>query len=137
MRNPERHSTIRYEKPVGIDVGITNYAYDSNGNHIDNPLFMSKELKPLRRAQRKVPRRQKGSKNYKKAVSWLQRLHMRIANKRKNFLHNLSTWYCRNYDLIFIYRKIKAAEYEQEPLSGKTHYGFKLGHFQANARVQS
>jgi putative transposase len=98
------HSTPKYEKPVGIDVGITNYAYDSKGNHIDNPLFLTKELKPLRRAQRKVSRRVQDSKNHKKAVSWLQRLHMRIANKRKNFLHNLSTSYCRNHDLIFVER---------------------------------
>jgi len=79
------HSSINYLKPVGIDVGIINYAYDSNGNHTDNPLFLSKELKPLRKAQRKVSRRVRGSQNYKKAVSWLQRLHMRITNKRKNF----------------------------------------------------
>ena len=98
------YSRIRYTKPVGIDVGITNYAYGSNSNHVANPLFLSRELKPLRRAQRKVSRRIKGSRNYKKAVSWPRRLHMRIANKRKNFLHNLSTSYCRNHDLIFIER---------------------------------
>jgi len=99
-----KQSIIYYEKPVGIDVGIINYAYDSDGNHVDNPLFLSKEIKPLKRAQRKVSRRQKGSQNYRKALSWLQRLHMRIANKRKNFLHNLSTSYCKNHDLIFIER---------------------------------
>ncbi|MEW6603144.1 MAG: transposase [Thermoproteota archaeon] len=65
----KQYSKIIYSKPVGIDVGITNYAYDSNGNHVDNPLFLTKEFKPLRRAQRKVSRRQKGSKNYKKAVT--------------------------------------------------------------------
>jgi putative transposase len=100
----KQSNIIRYEKPVGIDVGITNYAYDSNGNHIDNPLFLTKELKPLCRAQRQASRRIRGSSNYKKAVSWLQRLHTRIANKRKNFLHNLSTAYSRCYDLIFVER---------------------------------
>jgi putative transposase len=98
------YSQIRYTTPVGIDVGITNYTYDSNGNHTDNPLFLTKELKPLRRAQRKVSRRIKGSRNYMKAISWVQRLHQRIANKRKNFLHNLSTSYCRNHDLILVER---------------------------------
>jgi len=100
LRNVQ--SSIRYQNPVGIDVGITNYAYDSNGNHTDNPLFLTKELKPLRRIQRKVSRRVKGSKNHHKAVSWLQRLHARIANKRRNFLHNLSTEYSRTHDLIFV-----------------------------------
>lgn len=84
-------STIAYRKPVGIDVGITNYAYDSDGNHVDNPLFLTKELKQLRRSNKRVSRRKKGSQNYKKALSWLQRLNQRIANKRRNFLHNLST----------------------------------------------
>ena len=100
----KKHSTLTYEKPIGIDVGITNYAYDSNGNHADNPLFLSKEMKPLRRVQRKASRRVRGSHNYKKALSWLQRLHIRIANKRKNFLHDLSTEYCRKHDLIFVER---------------------------------
>jgi putative transposase len=102
MRRKE--SSIKYEKTVGIDVGIKNYAYDSDGNHIDNPLFLTKELKPLRRIQRKVSRRVKGSNNYKKAVSWLQRLHMRIANKRKDFLHKLSNYYSQKYDVIFLER---------------------------------
>jgi putative transposase len=96
--------SMKYQKPVGIDVGIRNYAYDSDGNHIDNPLFMTKEMKPLRRAQRHVSRRKKGSNNYKKAVSWLQRLHMRIANKRKDFLHKLSNRYARYYHIIFLER---------------------------------
>ena len=99
-----KHSSIRYEKTAGIDVGIKNYVYDSDGNSTPNPLFLTKELKPLRRAQRKVSRREKGSKNYKKAVSWLQRLHMRIANKRKDFLHKLSNYYASRYDVIFLER---------------------------------
>jgi putative transposase len=92
------------QKTVGIDVGVKNYVYDSDGNHVDNPLFLTKELKPLRRAQRKVSRREKGSQNYKKAVSWLQRLHVRIANNRKDFLHKLSNYYSERYDAIFLER---------------------------------
>lgn len=98
------YCTIKYEKTVGIDVGVKNHVYDSDGNHTDNPLFLSKELKPLRRAQRRVSRRVCGSKNQKKAISWLQRLHMRIANKRRNFLHNLSNYYSKSYNLIFVER---------------------------------
>lgn len=96
--------SIRYENTVGIDVGVKNYVYDSDGQHVDNPLFLKKELKPLRRAQRKVSRRKPGSNNYRQAVSWLQRLHARIANKRRNFLHKLSNYYASRYDLIFLER---------------------------------
>jgi len=99
-----KQCSITYEKTVGIDVGVKNYVYDSDGHHIDNPLFLKKELKPLRRAQRKVSRRTRGSNNYGKAVSWLQRLHARIANKRRDFLHKLSNYYSERYDVIFLER---------------------------------
>ena len=102
MRRKE--CSTRYEKTVGIDVGVKNYAYDSDGNHVENPLFLTRELKPLRRVQRKVSRRTPGSNNYRKAVSWLQKLHMRIANKRKDFLHKLSNSYANRYDVIFLER---------------------------------
>ncbi|MCI0561805.1 MAG: transposase [Nitrososphaera sp.] len=97
-----KQCSLEYEKTVGIDVGVKNYVHDSDGNHVDNPLFLSKESKPLHRAQRKVSRRKKGSRNYKKAVSWLQRLHRRIANKRRDFLHKLSNYYSERYDAIFL-----------------------------------
>jgi putative transposase len=99
-----KRCSLRCERTVGIDVGVKNYVYDSDGNHVDNPLFLSKELKPLRKVQRKVARRKKGSSNYKKAVSWHRRLHMRIANKRRDFLHKLSNYYSKRYDVVFLER---------------------------------
>jgi putative transposase len=95
-------STISYKKSVGIDVGITNYAYDSDGNHVDNPLFMVKHQKKVRRSNKKLSRRVYGSSNYKKALRFHQRLHQRIASKRRDFLHKLSCEYSRRYDVIFL-----------------------------------
>ncbi|WP_226987283.1 transposase [Candidatus Nitrososphaera evergladensis] len=91
-------------KSIGIDVGITKFAYDSDDHEIDNPLFLSKMIRPLRRAQRKVSRRKRGSNNRKKAKSWVAHLYQRIANKRHDFLHKLSTEYASKYDLIFLER---------------------------------
>jgi putative transposase len=91
-------------KSVGIDVGITKFAYDSDSHSIDNPLFLTKLLKPLRRIQRKVSRRQKGSKNYEKAKSRVARLHERIARKRNDFLHKTSRCYADRYDVVFLER---------------------------------
>lgn len=91
-------------KSVGIDVGITKFAHDSDNRAIENPLFLTKMLRPLRRAQRKVSRRKKGSHNREKAKSWVARLHERIANKRRDFLHKLSSEYASRYDTIFLER---------------------------------
>ena len=61
-------------------------------------------LRPLRRADRKVSRKQYGSNNYNKAKHMRARLYERIYNKRHDFLHNMSSIYAKRYDLIFIER---------------------------------
>jgi len=91
-------------RSVGIDVGITKFAHDSDNRAVENPLFLTRMLKPLRRAHRKLSRRETGSNNHKKAKHMLARLYLRIHNKRMNFLHNLSTEYARRYDIIFLER---------------------------------
>lgn len=89
---------------VGIDVGITTFVYDSRNHETENPLFLSKVIKPLRRAQRKVSRRKKGSNNRKKAKAQVARMYQLITNKRHDFIHKLSTEYASRYDLIFLER---------------------------------
>lgn len=91
-------------RSVGIDVGIAKFAHDSNNHEVANSLFMTKALRPLKRAQRKVSRRNKDSHNREKAKSWVARLHERIASKRRDFLHKISTEYARKYDIIFLER---------------------------------
>ena len=95
---------VKMKKSVGIDVGITKFCHDSNNNEVYNPLFLNQMLKPIRRASRRLSRRQKDSSNYINAKSRLQILHERIRNKRKDFLHKLSNAYSRKYDLIFLER---------------------------------
>ncbi len=93
---------INTQKSVGIDVGIKNYAHDSDGHITPNPENVKKMLKPLVRASRKLSRRVYNSNNYKKAKRHYQLIHERIANRRKDFLHKLSTHYARKYDLVFL-----------------------------------
>lgn len=93
---------IDIKKSVGIDVGIKNYAYDSDGKVTANPQNLQNMLKPLARTRRKISRRVKGSNNYKKAKRWYQILHQRIANRRRDFQHKLSAYYARNYDVVFM-----------------------------------
>ncbi len=90
------------KKIIGIDVGIKNYVYDSDGNATANPQNLQKMLKPLARANRRMSRRVKGSHNYKKAKRWYQILHERIANRRRDFQHKLSTHYTKKFDVIIM-----------------------------------
>jgi putative transposase len=87
---------------VGIDVGIKNFAYDSDGHVTPNPLYLKKMQKPLQRIQRKISRRQKGSQNRKKAIKWYQRIHQKIANMRKDFCHKVSASYAARYGMVYV-----------------------------------
>lgn len=93
---------ISFEKSVGIDVGIKSFAYDSNDSQTPNPRNLKKMLKPLKRIQRKVSRRKKGSNNRLKAIIKMQRIHEKITNQRKDFQHKLSTNYATHNDIVFV-----------------------------------
>jgi putative transposase len=95
---------INPRKFIGIDMGITKFAHDSDNHEVENPLFLKKMLKPLKRAQQKVSRRIKGSNNHAKAKSWVASLYGRIARKRMDFLHKTSRYYADRYDIIFLER---------------------------------
>jgi putative transposase len=100
----KQYSAIVYHKPVGIDVGIAKFCHDSDNHVEENPQFLTNMLKPVRKAHRRVSRRQTGSNNHKKAKHMLARLYERIQNKRKDFLHKASAYYSSHYDLVFLER---------------------------------
>jgi len=76
---------------VGIDLGLTTYATLSTGEKIENPRPLKKRLKRLARAQRIQSRRAKGGANRNKARKRVARIHERVANTRKDFLHQTTT----------------------------------------------
>jgi putative transposase len=98
------YSTTAYSKPVGIDVGISKFCHDSDNHVIENPQFLTRMSRPLRRAHRRVSRRKVGSSNHRKAGHMLARLYEKINNKRRDFLHKTSTYYSSRYDLVFLER---------------------------------
>jgi putative transposase len=71
---------------VGIDVGLSTFAYLSNGEEIANPRFFRMEEGALTRAQRKLAKAPKGSKQRKKQRKVVARVYERIRNRRKNFI---------------------------------------------------
>ena len=87
---------------TGIDVGLESFAVLSDGSVIQNPRHYGKAQANLRRAQRKVARRKKGSHRRRKAVRALQRVHAHVRNQRSDFHHRLSRKLVNHYDLIAV-----------------------------------
>lgn len=87
-------------KAVGIDVGLESFITDSDGMQIENPRFYKKMLARIRKEQRNLSRKKKGSKNRLKQKAKLARFHGRIENQRDDFLHKVSRYYINNYDVI-------------------------------------
>ena len=85
---------------VGLDVGLTSFVVDSDGNSVENPRFQEKAATKVKNIQRKLPRAQKGSNNRRKLVDKLEKAHERINNQRADFLHKLSRMYVNRYDII-------------------------------------
>lgn len=79
------------ENKVGVDLGIKDFAILSNGEKVANPKFYRNEEQRIKKAQRTLSRRVKGSKNRDKAKVILAKLHEKVANRRNDFLQKLST----------------------------------------------
>jgi len=73
------------KKTVGLDVGLNHFYTDSNGQTVDNPRFLRKSERQLKKLQRKVSKRKKGSANRRKAIKRLARKHLQVSRQRKDF----------------------------------------------------
>lgn len=97
---------------IGLDLGLEHFAILSTGEKIDNPNFskslskkLAKEQKVLSRRgllARKNGRKLSDCRNYQKQKLKVARIHEKIANQRKDFLHKLSTNLIKNHDVICI-----------------------------------
>tara|TARA_Y100000294_G_scaffold174687_1_gene193239 strand:+ start:13 stop:825 length:813 start_codon:yes stop_codon:yes gene_type:complete len=99
----ERKDVIKQKpikKLVGIDLGLTDIVYDSDGNKIVNPKQSKKHAEKLALLQRKMSKKKKGSNNRDKWRIRLARQYEKLVNTRDDFLHKLSRYYVNNYDAI-------------------------------------
>lgn len=86
--------------PIGVDLGIKDFAVLSTGEKIQHPTFLRKSEKRLAKLQRKQSKKKKGSRNRNKYRIKVARLHEKVANQRKDFLHKLSHRLTTNHGLI-------------------------------------
>ena len=85
---------------VGLDVGLTSYIVDSDDHEVENPRHLKQALKKLRREQRRLSKKQKGSNNREKQRINVARTHELVQNQRNDFQHKVSRAYVNNYDLV-------------------------------------
>lgn len=88
------------DKAVGIDLGIKDYAILSDGTKYSNPKHLEQTQRKLAWLQRDFARTKKGSKNHEKMRNKVAKCYKSISNQRNDFLHKLSTYLVRNYDVI-------------------------------------
>jgi putative transposase len=87
---------------VGIDLGLSSFATLSDGTPIDAPKPLAKKLRLLKRRSKQLSRKEKGSNNSKKAALVLARLHRKVKNLRRDFLHKFTTWLARTKPAIVV-----------------------------------
>ncbi len=87
---------------IGVDIGIKELAVTSDGKVFANPKAYRKMSKKLKRLQRSVSRKVKGSKNRTKAVRKLAKLPSRISFIRKDAIHKLTNYLAKNHSAIKI-----------------------------------
>lgn len=87
---------------VGIDVGIKTLAVLSNGEKLENPKFLQSAEKKIKRLQRRLSKKVKGSNNRKKAKLKLAKAHAKVSDKRADYIHKFTTKTIRENQTIIV-----------------------------------
>jgi putative transposase len=90
------------EPEVGIDLGLTHFAVMSDGTKVAAPKFLRRAARKLKRLQRDLSRKTKGSNRRKKAVIKVARAHARVADTRRDWQHKLSTAIIRDNQAVYV-----------------------------------
>ncbi|MFF3623150.1 RNA-guided endonuclease InsQ/TnpB family protein [Streptomyces sp. NPDC002467] len=87
---------------VGIDLGLTTFAVLSDGTKISSPRILRRAEKKLKRLQRDLSRKVKGSRNRAKARIKVARQHARVADRRRDWHHKTSTQIIRDNQAVYV-----------------------------------
>jgi len=89
-------------RETGIDVGLKVFLITADGEPIENPRHYRTAERALRKAQRRVARRKKGSRRRCKAIALLKRTHQTVQRQRRDFHHKTALALLRQYDTIYL-----------------------------------
>ena len=88
------------KKSCGVDLGLKDFCILNDRTKFENPKFLVNNERRLRLLRKSLSRKVYGSKNYEKARIKLAKFHEYITNCRKNYLHIISLFLVKNYDII-------------------------------------
>jgi len=87
-------------KMVGLDMGLSSFYTDSDGQKVGCPKFLRKAEKRLKREQRRLSRKKKGSSNRRKARVKVSRRHLKVQRQRKDFAVKLARCVVKSSDFV-------------------------------------
>ena len=91
-----------HDRQIGLDAGCKDLVFTSDHDNIANPKNLACAQRKLKKAQKELARKKRGSKNRNKARDKVARIHQKVANRRKDFLHQLSACVVFLYAFIAI-----------------------------------
>ncbi len=94
--------TPTIESTIGLDYSSGSLYVDSQANSAQYPKFYRQAEAKLQREQRKLSKRQKGGQNREKQRQKVARLHEKVVNQRKDYLHKLSRQLTNTYDAVAV-----------------------------------
>ena len=95
-------------KTIGLDMGLKEFYTDSNGASVENPRFLRKDETKLKRSQRLVSRKVKGSANRRKARVILGKRHLKISRQRKDHAIKLARCVITSNDVV-VYEDLRVS----------------------------
>lgn len=102
MEDTELKKFEHIDKQVGIDLGVKDFVITSDGDVFENKHFLKKEEKKMKRLQRQLSRKVKGSNNSEKQRVKIAKLYERITNKKEAYIHYVVNELLSHYDSIFM-----------------------------------
>ena len=105
------------DRVLGLDFSMPDLYVTSEGEHCGYPKYFRQAEQKLARAQRRLSKMQKGSANYRKQKVKVAKIHEKIANRRKDFLHKRSHEIAEEYDAVCI------EDLDMQGMSKALHFG--------------
>lgn len=102
MNNNELLKFKKTNKEVGIDLGVNDFVITSDGKKFENKHFFKADERKLKKLQRQLSKKRKGSNNFHKQCKRIAKTFEHITNKKENYIHHVVNELLGNYDTIYM-----------------------------------